>query len=110
MDGGGILKEQATGFITVNQAAYRGARLSLGELEDHDHKITSTKLLAAIPPILVGALVFIIVISSFELIRLIYDDTFLKEDYKDTLDRLPLYGFVVLFCLLLLYLIIKFFD
>lgn len=105
-----ILKEQATGFITVNQAAYRGAKLSLGELEDHDHTITSTKLLAAIPPILVGALVFIIVISSFELIRLVYDDTFLKEDYKDTLDRLPLYGFVVLFCLLLLYLIIKFFD
>lgn len=118
LDRAGLTGLQSTydeGFIDIDNVHPR-----IPFHREHTHRkfgVTQEKLMATIPAIIIGALIFVAIIAFFELLRTFYEETFvfnkeleLGNRYKLTLDRLPIFIFTVAIVVIFITFIIKLFD
>lgn len=73
---------------------------------------TAHKLIQTIPAIIIGALVFIIVIGAFDMIRIYYEDIVINRtnNFKSFRARLPLFLLNLVLAILLIIAIISYFN
>lgn len=108
-------RNDTMGRIHPQEGTYRQQNK---QLIDRSHKfgVTQDRLIAAIPPIVIGAFIFVGIIAFFELLRTFYDETFVfqKENgeprYKLTLERLPIFLLNIGIVLIGIVFVIKLFN